>query len=255
MPTFDSNGVPINYIDEGSGPPIVLVHGFAASIEYNWRVPGIIDALKGDGRRVVALDCRGHGKSGKPHEPAAYADNAMANDVIALMDHLGIAKTDLQGYSMGGIISSWLLTHNGDRFNSVILSGIGDMLVLDGVPERMASIADAMESKDPATVENEIGRNFRIFAERTGNDLGALAAMQRAPRPRATKVDFGGVSLPVLVLLGAEDVLVGKADRLAAAIPGAELVYTPGDHLTAVAKPEFKQAILDFLRKVSPVAA
>lgn len=251
MPTFDSAGVPIHYIDEGSGPPVVLVHGFAASIEYNWRLPGIIDALKAAGRRVVALDCRGHGKSGKPHDPAAYADNAMARDVIALMDHLGIARADLQGYSMGGIIAAWLLTHEPSRFRSIILSGIGDGMMMEdaaaGMRERTTAIADAMESTDPSTVANDVGRNFRIFAERTGNDLAALAAMQRSPRPLATKADYSHVRLPVLVLLGEGDDLVGRADRLAAAIPGAQLVYTPGDHLTAVAQPAFRDAIISFL--------
>lgn len=259
MPAFDSNGVDINYIVEGDGPPIVLVHGFAASLEYNWRVPGIIDALKAAGRKVIALDCRGHGKSGRPHDPAAYADNAMANDVIALMDHLGVAKADLMGYSMGGFISSWLLTRHPERFNSVILSGIGDGIVADDVGadmrERMASIADAMDSPEGAARATEVARNFRLFAERTGNDLGALAAMQRSPRPHATKVDFANVMLPVLVLVGEGDVLIGKADKLAAAIPGAKLAYTPGDHLTAVAKPEFRQAIVDFLAERSPVLA
>ena len=259
MPSFDSNGIPINYIDEGAGPPIVLVHGFAASLEYNWRIPGIIDALKAAGRRAIALDCRGHGNSGKPHDPAAYADNAMANDVLALMDHLGVPQADLMGYSMGGMISSWLLTQHPERFRTVILSGIGDGIVADNRGEdmatRMASIADAMESPEAAARSSEVARNFRLFAERTGNDLGALAAMQRSPRAHAMKADFGHVALPVMVLLGEDDVLVGKADKLAAAIPGAKLVYTPGDHLTAVAKPEFTRAIIDFLAAQSPAGA
>jgi pimeloyl-ACP methyl ester carboxylesterase len=120
---------------------------------------------------------------------------------------------------------------------------------------RMASIADAMESPEAAARSSDVARNFRLFAERTGNDLGALAAMQRSPRAHATKVDFAGIALPVLVLVGEDDVLIGKADKLVAAIPGAKLVYTPGDHLTAVAKPEFTRAIIDFLAERSPVSA
>jgi pimeloyl-ACP methyl ester carboxylesterase len=258
MPTFDSNGVAINYIDEGAGPAIVLVHGFAAHLESNWRGPGIVDALLATGRRVVALDCRGHGKSAKPHDPEAYADNAMALDVIALMDHLRIAKADLLGYSMGGIISSWLLTNYEDRFRTVILSGIGDALVSHGRDswrERGEAMADAMESGSPAISADETARNFRILAERTGNDLSALAAMQRAPRRHSPVTDFSGVTIPVMVLLGEGDVLVGKADKLAAAITGSKLVYVPGDHLTAVVKPELKTAIVDFLATNSPVTA
>ena len=254
MPAFDSNGVSINYVVEGAGPPIVLVHGFAASVQGNWRAPGVIDALVKSGRRVVALDCRGHGQSGKPHDPQAYADNAMPKDVIALMDHLGIAKADLMGYSMGGMIAATLLVTHPERFGAVILSGVGDALVLGGMPrERSESIARAMESGDRGRSETEVARNFRIFAERMGNDLAALAAMQRTPRRHNyDPAKLGQVKQPVLVLIGEGDTLVGSADRLAATIPGARYVKVPGDHLTALG-PAFSPAVLKFLAEASPV--
>ncbi len=256
MPTFDSAGVPINYVVEGSGPDIVLVHGFASSLEGNWRRPGIFDALVKSGRRVVALDCRGHGQSGKPHDPQAYADNAMAKDVLALMDHLGIETADLMGYSMGGIISATLLTTRPERFRSVILAGIGDAIATGGPPrERGEAIARAMESDDGGKSENETARGFRIFAERSGNDLGALAAMQKTPRRHSyDPAAFGRVTLPVLVLIGEGDTLAGPADKLAAAIPGAKFVKVPGDHLTAVGR-KLAEAAVEFLAEVSPVPA
>jgi pimeloyl-ACP methyl ester carboxylesterase len=253
MATFDSNGVRINYEDEGAGPPIVLVHGFASSLQGNWKGPGIFDMLVQSGRRVVALDCRGHGESGKPHDPEAYADNAMVKDVIALMDHLGIARADLMGYSMGGIISATLMTSYPGRFRSVILSGVGDALATGGLPrERSAAIARAMESDDGGAAEDQTARNFRIFAERTRNDLQALAAMQKTPRRHAYDPSaLGTASLPVLVLLGEGDTLAGKGDALAARIPGARLVYVPGDHLTSVGR-KLGAAALEFLAEVSP---
>jgi pimeloyl-ACP methyl ester carboxylesterase len=256
MPAFDSNGVSINYVVEGAGPPIVLVHGFAANLEGNWRAPGIFDALVKSGRRVIALDCRGHGRSGKPHDPEAYADNAMPNDVIALMDHLGIAQADLMGYSMGGFISATLLVTHPERFRAVILSGVGDALVQGGMPrERSESIARAMESGDRGKSEPEVARNFRIFAERLGNDLAALAAMQRTPRRHNyDPAKLRQVKQPVLVLIGEGDTLVGPADKLAAAIPGAKYVKVPGDHLTALG-PAFAPAVLRFLAEASPVPA
>ncbi|MGE5597160.1 MAG: alpha/beta fold hydrolase, partial [Hyphomicrobiales bacterium] len=109
MPTIESGGLTINYIDEGQGQPIVLVHGFASSLQGNWRATGVVDALVNDGRRVVALDCRGHGRSDKPHDPEAYGGTKMADDVVNLADHLGIEKPDLMGYSMGGGIAASLL--------------------------------------------------------------------------------------------------------------------------------------------------
>lgn len=253
MPKFDSSAVAINYVDEGAGPPIVLVHGFASSLQGNWRGPGIFDALVKSGRRVVALDCRGHGESDKPHDPEVYTNNAMAKDVIALMDHLDIAQSDLMGYSMGGIISATLVTTYPERFRSVILSGVGDALVTGGIPrERAAAIARAMESEDGGSAEDETARNFRIFAERGGNDLQALAAMQKTRRHAYDSAALGNVKAPVLVLIGEGDTLAGKGDALAARIPGAKLVYVPGDHLTAVG-PKLAAAAVEFLAGASPV--
>jgi pimeloyl-ACP methyl ester carboxylesterase len=258
MPQFDSSGVSINYIDEGSGPPVVLVHGFASDLHGNWRAPGIVDALVQSSRRVIALDCRGHGRSGKPHEPEAYANNAMETDVIALMDHLGIDVADLAGYSMGGFISSGLIVNHPERFRSAILAGVGDTLLNtnSGVwRERSAAIADALTSKEGGQHENVTARGFRIFAERSGNDLEALAAMQRVTRHSYDRARLSDVRIPVMVLIGEGDTLVGNGEKLTAAIAGAKLVRVPGDHLTAVGAPALKQAIVGFFDEHSPVSA
>ena len=250
MPEFDSNGVSINYIDEGAGAPVVLVHGFASSLQGNWRAPGIVDALVQAGRRVIALDCRGHGRSGKPHEPEAYADNAMARDVLALMDHLGIEKTDLVGYSMGGFLSASLMVRNPERFTSVALCGIGDAIIGGRLPgERSQAIADAMEGKRVEGAMAETAKGFRAFAAASGNDLQALAAMQRGRRGGFDGSKLKETALPVLVLVGEGDTLIVSADRLAAAIPDARYVKVPGDHLTAVGAPEFRDALVDWLTK------
>jgi pimeloyl-ACP methyl ester carboxylesterase len=241
--------VKINYIDEGSGAPVVLVHGFASSLHGNWRAPGIVDAITAAGRRVIALDCRGHGRSGKPHDPAAYEGNRMGDDVIALMDHLGIDKADLIGYSMGGYISSRLLAAYPDRFNSVVLAGIGDAVLAGWRRERTQAIAAAMSGERVEGEQAEVAKGFRAFAQASGNDLEALAAMQRAGRGAVDVEKLKSTSVPVMVLVGDKDSLVGTGERLAAAIPGATHVTVPGDHLTAVGAPELKQALVDWLTK------
>jgi pimeloyl-ACP methyl ester carboxylesterase len=245
MPTLDVRGTHINYVDEGSGPPVLLVHGFASNLEDNWRAPGIFDALVAAGHRTIALDCRGHGKSGKPHDPHAYDGTAMQDDVIALLDHLGVDQAGLGGYSMGGFLSAQLIVRHPQRFSRAVLAGVGDAVVTGFIERRGSEIADALESPTGESA-NPTARGFRLFAERSGNDLAALAAMQRSSRHQFDGSLLAGVRIPVLVLVGEGDTLVGAADKLLATIPHAKLVRVPGDHITAVAKPKFRQAIVDF---------
>jgi len=256
MATFERGGVTIHYVVEGSGPAITLVHGFASSLRGNWRGPGIIDALSAAGRQVVALDCRGHGKSSKPHDPRSYAGTAMSEDVISLLDHLALAEVDLMGYSMGGLIAASLLVNHPERLRSVILSGVGDGL-LTGEPSRARSeaIASALDAKDASSSSGAAARAFRAFAEQQSNDLAALAAIQRAKRDAVDPGKLGRVHKPVMILIGEGDTLVGGADKLAATIPGARYVKVPGDHLSAVVAPEFKHAVEAFLAEHSPVSA
>src|SRR5271167_2151060 len=106
MPRFSHDGVELAYLDEGEGEPIVLVHGFASNKEVNWVAPGWVTTLTRGGRRAIALDNRGHGASSKLYEPVDYDRALMAEDVRALLDHLGIARADVMGYSMGARITA-----------------------------------------------------------------------------------------------------------------------------------------------------
>ena len=242
MPTFDSAGVQIHYEVFGEGRPIVLVHGFAASLQSNWVAPGWIETLR-PLRRVVALDCRGHGESDKPHDPAAYG-HAMQDDVVRLMDHLQIEKADLFGYSMGGAISMGLMVRYPERFASAVLGGVGGRAPRRG-PD--SPVAHGMLAKDASEIEDPVAKGFRIFAERLGNDLKALAAVNQSNRFYDVEA-LRNVTLPVLIVVGENDVLVGGAEPLAKAIPNARLLTIPGrDHLTVVPDERFKQAVVEFL--------
>jgi pimeloyl-ACP methyl ester carboxylesterase len=101
MQSFNSEGVELAYVEEGEGDPILLIHGFASNIAANWRDAGWIRTLTEAGRRVIALDNRGHGHSEKLYDPSLYGAPAMAEDARRLLDHLGIARADVMGYSMG----------------------------------------------------------------------------------------------------------------------------------------------------------
>jgi pimeloyl-ACP methyl ester carboxylesterase len=118
---FDSRGVKIRYVDVGRGEPVVLIHGFSSSLDANWGQTRVIDALA-KYFRVVALDCRGHGKSDKPHDAASYG-LAMIDDVARRLDHLGIAKAHIVGYSMGGAIAGKFITTHPDRVITAVFGG------------------------------------------------------------------------------------------------------------------------------------
>ena len=244
MPSFDSDGVRIHYTDDGAGPPVVLVHGLTSSAERNWRRPGVIDALVAAGRRVIAIDCRGHGESDRPHDPAAYAGTRMGDDVVALVDHLGIEMADLVGYSMGGMIATSLLARRPERFRRVIIAGVGDWVLRAGDGALRGVQAPRRGGRARAAVG---GWLMRGIARRMGNDPEALEAIARAPRQPLDASKLARVSNPVLLLVGRSDRGAGTPTRLAAAIPGARIEKVPGSHITAVIDPAFRRAIVEFL--------
>ncbi|MEA2990359.1 MAG: hypothetical protein QOG83_3070 [Alphaproteobacteria bacterium] len=246
MNRFSHDGVEIAFLDQGAGEPIVLVHGFASNAAVNWLHPGWIAALNRGGRRVIALDNRGHGASSKLYDPAAYHSAVMAQDVRALLDHLGVARADVMGYSMGARIAAFLALAHPARVRSVVFGGLGSHLVDGaGLPE---SIADALEAPSLAAVTDPQGRAFRAFAEQTGSDRKALAACIRGSRQTLAPVDIAKIAMPALVAVGSKDVVAGSAQELAALLPAGEALDIPGrDHMLAVGDKVFKQGVLDFL--------
>src|SRR5262249_11517103 len=150
------------------GEPIVLVHGFASTKNVNWVYPTWVSELKKSGRRVVALDNRGHGDSAKLYDPEQYSIATMASDVIALMDHLGIERADMMGYSLGGRMAAWLGLSKPNRLRSAILGGIGIAMIEGGGPGE--NVAQALEAPSLDEVTDPVGRTFRAFADQTRSD-------------------------------------------------------------------------------------
>jgi len=246
MPTFTHDDIEIAYLDEGEGDPIVLVHGFASNKEVNWVGPGWVTALTRAGHRVVALDNRGHGQSTKLYDPALYSTSLMAGDVRALLQHLGIARADVMGYSMGARITAFLALEHADVVRSAILGGLGIRLV-DGVG-LPTSIAEALEAPTLLDVPDQQGRMFRTFADQTKSDRRALAACIRGSRQTLSRDQVAGIRAPVLVAVGTKDDVAGSAQELAALIPGAQVLDIPGrDHMLSVGDKVYKQGVLDFL--------
>jgi pimeloyl-ACP methyl ester carboxylesterase len=248
MADFDSDGVRIAFIDEGEGEPILLLHGFASNVSANWVDPKWVSTLRQAGRRVIAYDNRGHGKSEKLYDPAVYGAPTMAEDGRRLLDHLGIERPDVMGYSMGARIAAFFALKHPARVRSVVLAGLGINMVRGMVGT--GPIARALEAPRIEDVTNDAARSFRAFAEGTGSDLAALAACIRGPREKITPDSLATITVPTLVAVGTEDVIGGSGAGLANLIPGAQLLDIPGrDHMRAVGDPRFKQGVLDFLTK------
>jgi pimeloyl-ACP methyl ester carboxylesterase len=246
MPTFKNGDVEIAFLDEGEGDPIVLVHGFASTKEVNWVQTSWTGTLTRAGRRVIALDDRGHGQSAKLYDPAAYHTDRMAEDVCALLDHLSIDRADVMGYSMGARITSFLALKHPARVRSAILGGLGVKLVEGvGLPE---NIALALEAPSIDDVTDPMARTFRAFADVTKSDRRALAACIRGTRQTLTREEVGRITVPMLIGVGIKDDIAGSPHELAALIPGARALDIPGrDHMLAVGDKVFKAAVLEFL--------
>jgi pimeloyl-ACP methyl ester carboxylesterase len=205
-----------------------------------------VTTLTRAGRRVVALDNRGHGDSTKLYQPAAYRSAVMAEDVRALIDHLGLGRVDVMGYSMGARITAFLALAHPERVRSAILGGLGYHLV-DGVglPE---TIAQALEARSRADVSDSTALMFRTFAEQTKSDLLALAACIRGSRETLSRDEVAHIAVPVLVAVGSNDRIAGSPEALAALIPGAKALVIRGrDHMLAVGDRVFKTGVADFL--------
>src|SRR3954465_4681484 len=249
MPSFHHGAVEIAYLDEGEGDPIVLVHGFASSKNVNWVYPAWVSELKKNGRRVIALDFRGHGDSSKLYDPEQYSIEILAGDVIALMDHLKIDRADIMGYSMGGRTTAYLGRYQPARLRSAILGGIGIGLIEGGGPGE--NVAEALEAPSLDDVTDPVGRTFRAFADQTRSDRRALAACLRGSRrlmQHGETADIPGV--PGLIAVGSNDEIAGSAEKLGEIIPGSEVLDIPNrDHMRAVGDKVYKAGVVDFLSR------
>jgi pimeloyl-ACP methyl ester carboxylesterase len=246
MQSFDSDGVRIAYADVGEGEPILLIHGFASNVAINWRDAHWLRTLTEAGRRVVAYDNRGHGRSEKLYDPSLYGAPAMAEDARRLLDHLGIGRADVMGYSMGARIAAFLVFKHPARVRSLVIAGMGINLVRGMVGT--GPLARALEAPRSEDVTNDAARSFRAFAEQTGSDLKALAACMRGPREKVTREELAKIAVPTLVAVGSEDVIAGSGRELASLIPGGQLLDIEGrDHMKAVGDVRFKHGVLDFL--------
>ncbi len=257
--SFDSDGVEIKYLEVGEGTPVLLIHGFAASALTNWA--RVIPRLSRN-HRVIALDNRGHGGSGKPVGEEHYGDE-MILDSIRLLDYLGIKKAHIVGYSMGGYITAKMLTMYPDRMISATIAGAGwakEKSIREETLNELANAIDRDRSVAPLfkkldlDKENEHGMRMRL-ANRFimfSNHPDALASVARGMKQHTeTKEDILAIKVPTQLIVGSEDPIAKAAEAWGAIRPDHSLTIIDGaNHMSTIMRAEFAQTIEGFVEKI-----
>ena len=256
---FDSDGVPIHFIDVGEGDPVVLMHGLNNDLERAWIDTGIVEALADAGFRVLALDARAHGKSGAPHDPAKYGQE-MALDIERLLDHVGIEKSHVIGYSMGSIILGKFRELRPERIVSLTLGGWGWRQDPGPTPTQL-ELAESLEG----------GGGFLdfyrvLYPDWSDEDREARsrATLARIPDPIATAALLRGFNfgvaeeslrnnpVPTLAVIGDKDPRKVTVDALQGVMTNLRIVVIEGaDHAEAYGRPEFIEHVIEFLAEHS----
>ena len=262
MPYANNQGVRIYYEVEGQGPPLVLAHGGSDSLNM-WRRCGHTDALKDD-FQLILFDFRGHGRSDKPHEASAYGVK-MADDVLAVLDDLGMTKAHYFGYSMGATTGFTLATRYAARFHSFILGGMTPY----GWPEAMVkAVSVSIELfklllTDPEAymlrMERLLGRSLtpedrnEFLAKDTEAHVAVLTSL--LDEPPLTDQDLAGILAPCLVFCGELDLFHRGAKESVDHMPQARFLSLPYlDHVTAFAQinlvlPRIKKFLAEVSKK------
>jgi pimeloyl-ACP methyl ester carboxylesterase len=220
--------------------PVLLVHGFATSAERTWGDNGWIDLLRDVGRTVIAVDLLGHGRADKPHDPAAY-DQLEALVAAELPDE----PVDAIGFSLGARVILTIAAEQPERFNRIVVTGVGANLFRDEPRDLIASAV-----RGEGDIDNPVAQYFAGLARQPGNDTEALVACMSSPRQRLDDGRLGKITAPVLVVIGEND-FAGPGDPLADALPDATLVTLRGlDHFATPKDFRTLDAALEFIGAV-----
>lgn len=261
---FDSNGVKIRYVTQGQGEAVVLIHGWMGdSTMWGRDASGNTKLSALEGFEVIAFDCRGHGKSDKPHETEKYGVE-MAEDVVRLLNHLKIKKAHLVGYSMGAFIAGKVAATHPERVLSIIYGGQAPLLTGESGANEIDVFAKAVDEgkglgayilavwpadKATPTMEQANALANIMFA---GKDVKAIAAAGRSFKGlEAPSQDLARCKVPTLFIYGSKESghLQERIASLRKLLGGGDVkVVEGGDHVTTLAKPEFGASIVAFLR-------
>lgn len=238
-----ADGTRIAWCERGDGRPLVLIHGYFSDAATNWVRYGHAVVLADAGFRVIMPDLRAHGQSGKPHDASFYPSDILADDMLALIGHLGLKDFDLGGYSLGGRTTARLLAR-GMRPGKAIISGMG----LTGLTQTQGRGAFFANVLDNLGTHEKYSAAWmaEAFLNQSGGDPKALRRILDTFVDTSLE-ELARFDLPIGVICGDEDRDNGSAQELAAALPQGTLITIPGTHMSAVTKPDLGIAIRDFL--------
>jgi pimeloyl-ACP methyl ester carboxylesterase len=237
------DGLELAYREVGTGRPLVLIHGYFSTAMVNWVRYGHAAKIVARGYRVIMPDLRGHGDSAKPHDAAFYPRDVLADDGLALVEHLNLTDYDLGGYSLGGRTTVRMLARGASPRRAIIAGmGLEGIIHTEGRGGHFRNILTNLGKHKPGSAE----WLAEAFMKTVGGDpvalLNVLDTFVDTPRETLTRIET-----PTLVLCGLEDDDNGSGDALAAALPHGRYVPVPGNHMSAVTKPELGAAMADFL--------
>ena len=238
-----SDGVRLAWHELGSGRPVLLLHGLFSNAETNWIKFGHASEVAARGFRVIMPDLRAHGASDAPHEPASYPPDVLARDGLEFIAHLKLEDFDLGGYSLGGRTSARMVIR-GARPRRLVISGMGLRGLL-----RTGDRGDHFKR-----ILTGLGKHQRgspewlaeAFLKTTGGDPDALLPLLDS-FVDSSEAELKAIDIPTLVLSGSEDQDNGPAQELAELLPQGRYVEVPGNHMSAVTRPELGRALGDFL--------
>jgi pimeloyl-ACP methyl ester carboxylesterase len=237
------DGVDLAYHETGEGRPVVLLHGYITAALDTWVAIGLAGGLAALGRRVIMPDMRGHGKSAKPHDPAAWPPGVLTTDAFALVDHLALSDYDLAGYSLGARTIARMLALGATPKRAIIAgTGLEPITHATSRGENYRHILSNLGTFEAGSPEAQVEQWIRNSGSDPVALLGVLDSFIDTPIEA-----LGKITVPTLVLAGDEERGRGSIDALAAAIPGSRLQWLPGDHIEALLSPQLRDAFLEFL--------
>jgi pimeloyl-ACP methyl ester carboxylesterase len=237
------DGTRLAWHELGEGRPVVLLHGLFSDAGTNWIKFGHAAEIAARGLRAIMPDLRAHGESAKPHDEGSYPPDVLAADGIALIDHLGLTDFDLGGYSLGARTAVRMVVL-GAKPRRLVVSGMGLSGLLDtgARSDHFRNILTGLGTHEPGSPE----WLAEAFLKTTGGDRDALLPLLDS-FVDTSEAELRAMEVPTLVLQGADDHDNGEAEDLAALLPNARFVEIPGNHMSAVTKPDLGRAIADFL--------